>query len=993
MYIPSLVSLLVAAAIFSFQAAFAEIPADSSATVSDPRCEYLKEPIGVDATKPRLSWILESSRRGEVQTDYQVLVASSKETLDKDTGDLWDSGKVHSDATAFIEYEGSSLPSRQACWWKVRIWDGGASPTAWSAPTFWEMGLLQPSDWKAKWIKTEQPLSTETVSDLHATYGGTDGTGVKDVTDVISKALTDTSKTFLVTNDALGGDPARLHVKQLTVSCLVDGKKYEAAATENSTFHFVKTGSLNYLRKDFKVDKTVTKARLFVTALGLYEVHLNGQRVGDHVLAPDWTAYNKRVRYQAYDVTPLVETGDNTMAALVGDGWYSGHVGAGGFQGWGSVTNLLAQLEVTYSDGTTDDIVTDPTWKVRSSPILSSDLFLGESYDARNEIAGWDKPGLDVSEWTSAALGKEASFAIEGQVDQPIRQTGEIHPKAMTQPKPGLFIYDMGQNMVGVVRLKVTAPAGTKITLRHAEMLLPDGTLYRDNLRSAAATDTYICKGGGEETWQPQFTFHGFRYVELSGLSDTPTNDTVTGIVIGTDIPRTGEFSCSNPDINQLQSNIQWSMRANYLAVPTDCPQRDERLGWMGDAQVFVRTAAYNGDVAAFFTKWLVDVDDSQSPEGGFADVSPGPTLGGFSRNAPGWGDAGVICPWTIYLMYGDTRILKQHLPAMARWVDLCATPAFSTGLIRDKNRGNDYGDWLSQGEDAPKDMLGTAYFAYSTGLVAKSYRAVGDEAAADKYEKLYAKIKAAFIKRYVSDDGHLQGGSQSAYAMALRFDLLPDDLRAKAGEYLATDVTAHKDHLTTGFLGVSYLLPALTSENQLDAAYRLFLQDTFPSWLFSVKNGATTIWEHWDSWTPQTGFQSATMNSFNHYSLGSCGEWMFDTVAGIGLDPDQPGFKHIIIHPQPGGNLTSAEGSFDSIHGKIATKWALKDGVFSLQLTVPPNTTATVTLPTSAPQQVTENDQPITSSAGVKVVSMEGSAAVLQVPSGTYEFSAPAAR
>ena len=440
--------------------------------------------------------------------------------------------------------------------------------------------------------------------------------------------------------------------------------------------------------------------------------------------------------------------------------------------------------------------------------------------------------------------------------------------------------------------------------------------------------------------------------MEISGLPKSPTNDAVTGIVVGTDIPRTGKFSCSNPDINQLQSNIQWGMRGNYFSVPTDCPQRDERMGWMGDAQVFIRTAAYNGDIAAFFTKWLVDVDDAQYPDGRFTDVTPNPKgKGGEHGGVPAWGDAGVICPWTIYLCYGDKRILQQHLPAMVRWIEWCQ--ANSTNLIRDRDRGADYGDWLSQGENTSKDLIGTAYFAYSASLVANACKVTGDTAGAEKYQHLFAQIKAAFNQRYVSADGHIQGETQCGYAMALKFNLLPEVLRPKAAQYLAENVANHKDHLTTGFIGVSYLLPALCSQNKIETAYRVFLQDTFPSWLFSVKHGATTIWERWDGWTPEKGFQDPGMNSFNHYSLGSCGEWMFDTVAGIGLDPTQPGFKHILIRPRPGGDLTHAEASYDSIRGRIISEWKCDGDKLTLDVTIPPNTSATVHLPGQKPVEI----------------------------------------
>ncbi len=961
---------------------------------SDLRCEYLIDPIGLDVSLPRLSWKLTATEplsRGARQSGYQILVASSPELLAQDKGDVWDSGKTSTDNTVNIPFDGRRLVSRQELFWKVRVWDGKGNPTAWSEAARWEMGLLKLGDWQAKWIDTSAATAGTTRGEmkiLQASYEVEKGKDAKDVTDIITRMLKDNSLSLRVGNEILGGDPAPNQFKQLRVSYTIDGEKHEAIAAENTTLNIPESVEpANCLRRDFTLGKPIAKARLYATALGLYELHLNGRRVGDHLLAPGWTDYSHRVRYQAYDVTAMVQSGANTLAGLVGNGWYCGHIGNGGFQAWGTAPALFAQLEVTYTDGSVDRVATDASWKVHTSPILSSDFMLGENYDARLEIAGWDRPGLDVSGWSAAAERAEPSRELDGQVDEPVRQTGELHPKAMTEPKPGRWTYDFGQNMVGFVRLKVSAPAGTQITLRHAEMLNPDGTLYTINLRSAISTDTYICKGGGVEIWEPQFTFHGFRYVEITGLPQPPTKDTVTGIVVGSDIPRTGEFTCSNPEINQLQSNIQWGMRGNYLAVPTDCPQRDERMGWMGDAEVFVRTAAYNGDIAAFFTKWLVDVDDAQHPDGAFTDVSPSPVGKGHGNGGvPAWADAGVICPWTIYLMFGDTRILEQHLPAMKRWVDWCQ--AHSTNLIRDHDRGPDYGDWLSQGESTPKDLIGTAYFAYSTSLVARACKATGDAEGAEKYQRLFEQIKSAFNQRYVRADGRVQGNTQSGYAMALRFNLLPEDMRPKAAQYLADNVSNHKDHLTTGFIGVSYLLPALCSEGKIDTAYRLFQQDTFPSWLFSVKQGATTIWERWDGWTPDKGFQNPGMNSFNHYSLGSCGEWMFDTVAGIGVDPDQPGFKHIIVKPAVDGDLTWVKAHYDSIHGRIVSEWERKGKRLTLHVVIPSNTTATIYVPTADAASVREGGKPAAKAEGVRFLREENTAAVFEVESGTYDFT-----
>ena len=974
------------------------LPAAAGPKTVGLRCEYLVNPLGIHETAPRFSWRLNSAKRGERQTAYRVLVASTPEHLAKQQGDLWDTGKVASDQSAQVEYAGKPLPSRMRCYWKARVWNRGGKPGPWSKPALWSMGLLEPGDWSAKWIAArpvaQASLSQPKITIRKAAYEAVDGAGVRDVTELLANRLKTGDVDVKVDNPTLGGDPAYQHVKQLRVEMVVDGKPQTVITSENQMFNLQGgTRALPYLRKAFALSKPIRHASLYATALGVYEIHLNGQRVGDHILAPEWTDYRKRIRYQEYDVTSLLKTGDNALGALVAHGWYSGHLGNGGYQYYGVVPALLAQLEVTYADGSTERIVTDTTWKTHTSPILSSDFMLGENYDARQELAGWDRPGLDESGWTPATPDEEtaspnktpiAKSNLEPTISEPVRMTGTIRPKLLREPAKGHWTFDLGQNMVGVVRLKVTAPAGTHLTLRHAEMLNPDGTIYTTNLRGAPSIDTYVTHGGGVEIWQPRFTFHGFRYVELTGLPTRPGMDAVTGIVINSDTPRAGEFACSDPRINQLQSNIQWGQRGNYLSVPTDCPQRDERMGWMGDAEVFVRTATYNADVAAFFTKWMVDVDDAQTPDGAYSDISPSYGGGG----TPAWADAGVICPWTVYQANGDTRLLQRHLPAMTKWVEWCRV--HSTGLIRDRDRNGDYGDWLSIGADTPKDLIGTAYFAYSTHLLSRAYHAVGDAAGGEKYAQLFEEIKAAFNKRYVKQDGRIFGNTQCAYAMALKFDLLPEALRPVAAQYLEDDIRAKGSHLSTGFVGVSYLLPVLTNAGKLDTAYALLTQDTFPSWLFSVKHGATTIWERWDGWTPEKGFQDPGMNSFNHYSLGSVGEWLFDAAAGIDLDPNRVAFRHIVLRPRVDGPLTWVKAHHDSLYGRIESDWTRGEGMLSLHVTVPPNTTATVYVPTSDAKSVTEGTGPAARAVGVKFLRSEPGVAVYEVESGAYTFTAP---
>ena len=957
----------------------------AAVTTKNLRCEYLVDPLGIHAGSPRLSWVLAADERGEKQSAYQILVASSPQHLNAGIGDLWDSGKVDSADSAQIAYAGQALASRESCFWKVRAWDRGGQPGAWSSVARWDMGLLAPADWSAKWIaptKVTVAASNETLIIHRATYEAVAEGRAADVTTALKKQILQGSLKLVVNNKTMGVDPAYNVVKRLKVEYEYGGQTLTKEVDENQSLTLPGTYSpLPYLRKSFELQSPVRKAVLYVTALGLYEIHINGQRVGDHVLAPDWTDYRRRVRYQAYDVTALIKKGGNAVGALLANGWFSGQIGNGGNEFFGKAPALLAQLEVTSADGRTETIATDNTWKSHDSPILASDFMLGEDYDSRKEIKGWAMAGLDESPWLPVSVRDESARTLESQVMEPVREIVELKPRSVKEAKPGCWVYDLGQNMVGVVRLKVSAPAGTAITIRHAEMLNPDGTIYTTNLRGAPSIDHYVCNGNGVETWQPRFTFHGFRYVEITGLPSRPDEDIITGIVIASDTPRTGEFACSDPRINQLQSNIQWGQRGNYISVPTDCPQRDERLGWMGDAEVFIRTATYNADVAAFFSKWLVDVDDGQTTAGSFSDVSPD-TMG--VNSVPAWGDAGVICPWTIYEVYGDKHILERHLPAMKKWVDYLHQ--HSNGLIREKDRGNDYGDWLSIEADTPKELIGTAFFACSTHLVAKSCRALGRIEEADKYDELFTDIKSAFNNRYVAADGRIKGNTQCAYAMALKFELLPDELRPKAADYLAADIRAKGNHLSTGFVGVSYLLPVLTQAGKADTAYALLLQDTFPSWLFSVKHGATTIWERWDGWTPEKGFQDPGMNSFNHYSLGSCGEYLFGGIGGI--RPASPGYQSILIQPVIRDGLTWAKTSYDSIHGRIATAWKREGNRLTLEVTVPVNTTATVCVPARNLAIITETGKPVNQAKGLKFLRQENGTVDFEVGSGTYKFA-----
>ncbi|MDU0203733.1 glycoside hydrolase family 78 protein [Paenibacillus sp. MAH-36] len=841
--------------------------------VAHCKTEYMLNPIGLDVLKPRLFWQLQSDKQEVVQSAYHIMVASSREKLANDQADVWDSGKVSSNASTHVPYEGQPLQAEGEYYWKVRVWDGAGAVTEWSETAFWMMGILSRGDWKAQWI----------------------------------------------------------------------GRKSEPGALMQPSPFF---------RKSFEVKKKVRRAIAYATALGVYDLYVNGERIGDR-FAPGWTDYNIRVQVQAVDITEKLKTGDNAFGVILGDGWYAGTVGFLGDKVYGERPFFLMQVSLDYEDGTKERVITDRSWSTTRGPIQYSDMIKGEAYDAREELTGWHEPGYEDSAWEVPDVRSGYNGLLVAAIEPPIRITKTMKPISVKKTAAGTYIYDMGQNMVGWTAVTVQGERGTMITLSHAEILNPDGTLYVDNLREACQQDHYILKGEGLESYEPHFTFHGFRYVELIGYPGEPDLDTLTGKVVHSDTPVTGKLETSDAMVNQLYSNITWGQRGNFLSVPTDCPQRDERLGWTGDAQIFARTAAYNMDVSRFFSKYVWDMVDCQQPSGAFTDVAPdagwirhknwNTRLNWFAPDNSGWGDAGVIIPWTIYLMYGDVRILETHYEAMVKWVHYLKNT--TDELVRPGYAN--YADWLSIGADTPNEVLATAYFAYSTKLLAQIAGVLGKSEEADQYQALFGDIAAAFRKAFVAEEGRIHGDTQTVYVLALQFGLLTEEQRGQARERLVADIQGRGDRLSTGFLGVGYLLPALTDNGCLDVAYKLLTQEAFPSWMYSIKHGATTIWERWDGWTEEQGFQTPSMNSFNHYSLGSVGEWMFRYMAGIEADPAAPGFQHVIIRPKPGGNLSWVKASYESLYGVVTVEWRLsEEGDFHLQVNVPANTTATIHVP-----------------------------------------------
>ncbi|MEV0740052.1 alpha-L-rhamnosidase [Streptomyces sp. NPDC050549] len=733
--------------------------------------------------------------------------------------------------------------------------------------------------------------------------------------------------------------------------------------------------AVTQLRHEFRLARRkVARARLYATALGLYESHLNGTRVGLDQLAPGWTDYRTRVQYQTYDVTELLRPGANAIGAYLAPGWYAGNVGMFGPGQYGQVPALLAQLEVEYADGTSERIASGADWRATAGPIVAADLLNGETYDARKETPGWTSSGFDDTSWLGVrgmgGVGEIGPDLITAQVDGPVRVERELTPKEITQPRPGVYVLDLGQNMVGSVRLRVSGNAGTTVRLRHAEVLNPDGTVYTTNLRTAAATDTYTLKGGGkEEIYEPRFTFHGFRYVEVTGFPGTPSARSVTGRVMHTSAPFTLDFETDVPMLNQLHHNITWGQRGNFLSVPTDTPARDERLGWTGDINVFAPTAAYTMESARFLSKWLVDLRDSRTAEGAFTDVAP--MVGTIGNGTAGWGDAGVTVPWSLYQAYGDRQVLADAWPSVQTW--LTYLEKNSDRLLR-PDQG--YGDWLNVEDETPKDVIATAYFAHSADLAARMAGELGTDTA--PYLDLFERIRTAFQNAYVTSEGRIKGDTQTAYVLALSMNLLPDTSRKAAADRLVALIEAREWHLSTGFLGTPRLLPVLTDTGHTDVAYRLLQQRSFPSWGYQIDRGSTTMWERWDSVRPDGSFQDPGMNSFNHYAYGSVGEWMYTNIAGISAG--RPGYREIVIRPRPGGAVTTAQAMFTSVYGPVSTRWRQRSGRFTLTCTVPPNTTAEVWIPASTPNAVTHTHG--------TYLRQEDDSTVYRVGSGTHRFT-----
>lgn len=747
-------------------------------------------------------------------------------------------------------------------------------------------------------------------------------------------------------------------------------------------------------RRQFNLAKKIKSASVYVTAHGMYELQLNGKRVGDAYLAPGWTSYNKRLQYQMYDVTAMVNNGANAVGAMVGNGWYRGYLAwENNRDVYGKKLGFLFQLEIVYSDGSKETIISDENWKSATGPIKTVEIYHGETYDARDEKAGWANAGYNDAAWSGVTLPTSTYNNLLVAENEPIRKHETFTASKIITTPSGEKVLDFGQNLVGWVVVKATGKAGDKIVIKHAEVLDKAGNFYTDNLRAAKATATYILKGGAEETFESHFTFYGFRYIKIEDYPGEINPENFTAVTLYSDMQPTGTFTSSNALINQLQHNIQWGQRGNFLDVPTDCPQRDERLGWTGDAQAFSRTATFNFGVNSFFSKWLKDVAADQEPNGSIPFVVPN-VLGPNAGASTGWADCATIIPWNMYLAYGDKKILENQYPSMKLWVKYMTDSSVNNLW----NHGFHFGDWLfyrpfddNDGRSAVTDkyLIAQCFYANSVQILINTAKVLNNTDDEATYTALLQKLKDAFVREYVTPNGRLISSTQTAYVLALNFDMLPENLRAQAAARLAENVHSYDDHLTTGFLGTPYLCHVLTRFGYADVAYKLLLQEDYPSWLYPVKMGATTIWERWDGEKPDSTFQTPGMNSFNHYAYGAIGDWMYRKMVGIDTYEDGVGYKHIKIQPHIGGGFTNASASLKTYYGTLSNSWKVESDKILMDVEIPANTKATIYIPAASADAVTEAGKALSAVSDLTVTGMEDGYVVVNVGSGMYHFAA----
>lgn len=1059
------------------------------------KCEYRDNPRGLDVLRPRLFWQLRSSRRGERQTAYRIMVASDRPLLNQGKADLWDSGRVSSDQTVQIEYDGVPLESRQECFWRVMAWDKDGRPSRWSDTASWTMGLLHSDEWQAKWIgdavladPANRPLTpihcyrSQLANEPNVEKWITIDIGAiqyVDSVDIIparpeklhsdfrtimyplrfkveiasdqtfsdARTVVDRTGTDFVAprtpNCRFTFEPAQARYIKLTItklakwagtdygvalgglgvydgqSCISDRAAISCSdSIESSEYSKVYLGNsksavelrpdskavtvefpgvprvpidqtvsrVPMLRRDFTLSEPVRRARLFVTARGFYEFYLNGKRIGDQELAPGYTDYAKRIEYQAYDVTDALRKGSNALGALLGYGWYAGHMNLHRLRCIdGFYPLLLAQLEVDLADGQRIAIVTDDKWKTTlSGPILWSDLLDGEGYDCRKELAGWSESSFDDSGWKTAYCEQRDGIALVWPRCQPVHRVRTLQPISMREVKPNVFVYDFGQEISGYCRLKITRTnrpaAGTVIRLRHAEKVGPDGMIDVRSLWGVPAEENYILDGKADRVLEPHFTYHGFRYVEVTGLTEAPVKDALSAIWLHSDLESAADFSCSNDLFNRIMDNARRTQRDLLFDVPAGCAGRSERFAWLGDIRPCVQTAIFNMDSAGFFTKYISDIRDEQTADGRYCDITPHDALRDTNRSvgSPGWADAGVSMPWQVYINYGDRRILDEHYASAKRWVDFVRRN--NPDCLWKNARGNDWGDWLSAGTPStPKEVGATAFFAHSTELVAKMATTLGYRDDAVRYRDLFGQIKRAFVAAYVTSDGRIANDAQGCYALALHFGLLDEPLRSKSMMRLVDGVRSNEYHPTTGFWSSTELLLALSDHGGHREASQMMNMRTMPSWGFMAENG-TTFWESFDAIQRNL--------SLCHWTHSGVGEWLWRNIAGLNPDPQSPGYKSITIRPRPTKEVSSCRASYLSIRGPIEIEWALRGSEFQLDVAVPVGARAKVFFPVGDGDSVRESNIPAKKANGVAFLSMHDGGPVLEVESGRYHFT-----
>jgi alpha-L-rhamnosidase len=879
---------------------------EAKSAVVGLQCEYLENPLGIDTARPRLSWRLESDERGQKQTAYQLLVAGNAAELAANHGDLWDSGKVASDESVQIEYAGKPLGSRQQCFWKVRVWDKEGNISQ-SETARWEMGLLQPHDWQAKWI-------------------------------------------------------GRTTNSNITVAPL--------------------------LRRGFHFDGRIRQARAYVCGLGYFELYLNGRRVGDHWLDPGYTRYDRRALYLAYDVTGLLKRGENVAGAILGNGWFNvSNKAAWDFDRapWRAAPRLLCQIEVEFTDGRRTVIASDADWKSAESPIVYNTIYSGEIYDARREQAGWDRVGFDDSKWSPVLLVEPPKGVLSAQMMPAIKTDRVLEVQKITEPKPGVYVFDFGQNLTGHADLEVRGPAGARVEMKYAERLATNGLvdqaaiaqhLHRFDAHQLFQTDTYILKGRGLESWHSRFSYSGFRYVQVTGLPARPDKDSLRAVFFHSAVPVAGHFECSNPLLNRIEEATRWSYLGNLQGIPTDCPHR-EKNGWTGDAHLAAEQAMFNYFPPAVYAKWIQDLGDEQRPDGRLPGIVPTGGWGYQWGNGPAWDSAFLLIPYYQYLYYGDTELFRRHYDGMKRYVDYLTSRA-KDGIV--KIGLNDWAPFKTKTEAGITD---TAYYYVDTKIVALAAQCLGQSEEARRYTELAANTRQAFNdKFYHPDTGLYDNRSQTALSCALYQGLVEPDYRSRVLTNLVAAVECRDWHIDTGILGAKYLLNTLTENGRADVAYRIASQKDLPSWGWWIEQGATTLWEEWNG----------DASRF-HIMYGDISAWFYKAICGINPDPASPGFKHFFIKPNVVGDLTFARGEYDSIRGRIVSDWKLVKGEFQLDLALPANTSATVSLPVCDASQVRESGKVAANAPGVEVRSGEGQCAVFEVGAGSHHFRGPLAR